>query len=235
MFKRQSLSLMAWLLTAALLLTACARAASTPIPTEPLDGGLDVGGEGPKSGDPTIEALSTAIALTQTAAAGGVPVVATPVPPTTDPNALPTALPTAVVIVPTPTLTLAPEGVASGGVTCTSPYVVQGGDWALRIAQKCNISLDALQAANPGVNLSDLSVGQQLAMPGTGVVVPPAATAVPTAVPSGRVCSGQYTVHTGDNLFRLAYNCGLTTEQLAAANNIPWPYQIQVGQIIRFP
>ena len=42
-------------------------------------------------------------------------------------------------------------------------------------------------------------------------------------------------MRTGDNLFRLAYNCGITTEQLAAANNIAWPYQIQVGQVIRFP
>lgn len=233
MFKRHSL--MACLLTAALLLTACSRAASTPIPTDPLDGGLDVGGSsGPKSGDPTIEALSTAIALTQTAAAGGVPVVATPIP-TTDPNLLPTALPTAVVVLPTPTFTLAPEGVSSGGATCASPYIVQTGDWALRIAQKCNVSLDALQAANPGVNLTNISVGQQLTIPNGAVGLPPAATAVPTVVPSGNVCSGQYTVRTGDNLFRLAYNCGLTTEQLAAANNIPWPFQIQVGQIIRFP
>ncbi len=233
MFKRHSL--MACLLTAALLLTACSRAASTPIPTDPLEGGLDVGGSsGPKSGDPTIEALSTAIALTQTAAAGGVPVVATPIP-TTDPNALPTALPTAVVVLPTPTFTLAPDGVSSGGATCASPYIVQTGDWALRIAQKCNISLDALQAANPGVNLTNISVGQQLTIPNGTVGLPPAATPVPTAVPGGNICSGQYTVRTGDNLFRLAYNCGLTTEQLAAANNIPWPFQIQVGQIIRFP
>lgn len=234
MFKRHSL--MACLLTAALLLTACARAASTPIPTDPLDGGLDVGGSsGPKSGDPTIEALSTAIALTQTAAAGGVPIVATPVPPTTDPNLLPTALPTAEVILPTPTFTLAPEGVSSGGATCASPYVVQTGDWALRIAQKCNISLDALQAANPGVNLTTISVGQQLAIPNGTVGQPPAATPVPTVAPSGTICSGEYVVRTGDNLFRLAYNCGLTTEQLAATNNIPWPFQIKVGQIIRFP
>lgn len=226
-------SLMAWLLTAALALTACARAASTPIPTDALDGGLNVNGDVPKNGDPTIEALSTAIALTQTAAAGGgQPVVATPVP-TTDPNALPTPLPTAQVVVPTIAPTAAPGVIA--GATCPSPYTVQGGDWALRIAQKCGITLDALQAANPGINLTDLAVGQQLAMPGATVGQPPAATAVPTAVVAGSACSGQYTVRTGDNLFRLAYNCGITTEQLAAANNIAWPYQIQVGQVIRFP
>ncbi len=226
-------SLLAGLAVAALLLTACARAASTPVPTDVLDGGLSVDGSDPKDGDPTIEALSTAIALTQTAAAGGgQPVLATAVP-TIDPNALPTALPTAVVVVPTAAPTDALGGVA-GVPTCASPYVVQGGDWALRIAQKCGISLDSLQAANPGVNLTDLSVGQQLAIPGAAVGQPPVATAVPT-VAAGSACSGQYTVRTGDNLFRLAYNCGITTEQLAAANNIAWPYQIQVGQVIRFP
>ncbi len=230
MLKRHSL--LAGLLTAALLLSACSRAASTPIPTDALEGGLSVDGSGAKNGDPTIEALSTAIALTQTAAAGGgQPAAVTPLP-TTDPNALPTALPTAVVQAPTLAPTAAPNLPANA--TCPSPYVVQGGDWALRIAQKCGVTLDALQAANPGVNLTDLAVGQQLAMPGATVGQPPASTPVPTAVPNA-ACSGQYTVRTGDNLFRLAYNCGLTTEQLAAANNIPWPYQIQVGQILRFP
>jgi hypothetical protein len=42
-------------------------------------------------------------------------------------------------------------------------------------------------------------------------------------------------VKTGDNLFRIAYNCGLTTEGLAAFNGIPFPYTIYVGQLVRFP
>ncbi len=226
-------SLMAVLVMAAVVLSACARPASTPIPTDALDGGLSVDGSDPKDGNPTFEALSTLLAITQTAAAGGEP-VATAVP--FDPNALPTALPTAVVEAPTAAPTADPGTVASGGALCASPYVVQSGDWALRISEKCGVSLDALRAANPGVDLANLSVGQQIAIPTGAVAQPPAAaTPVPATAPVNAACTGQYVVRTGDNLFRLAYNCGLTTEQLAAANNIAWPYQIQVGQVIRFP
>jgi LysM repeat protein len=39
----------------------------------------------------------------------------------------------------------------------------------------------------------------------------------------------------GENLFRIAYNCGLTTEELAKANGIPYPYVIQPGQELKFP
>ena len=48
-------------------------------------------------------------------------------------------------------------------------------------------------------------------------------------------CTGTHTVITGDNLFRLAYACGLTIEQLAAANNIVYPYTIYPGQTLVYP
>jgi hypothetical protein len=39
----------------------------------------------------------------------------------------------------------------------------------------------------------------------------------------------------GENLFRIAFNCGLTTAQLAAANGIGYPFTIFTGQTLRFP
>jgi LysM repeat protein len=48
-------------------------------------------------------------------------------------------------------------------------------------------------------------------------------------------CTGTHTVVTGDTLYRLAFNCGLTVEQLAAANNVAFPYTIFVGQVLRYP
>lgn len=224
--------MIAVLTCAALMLAGCQRAASTPPPTDALDSGLSVDGAQPR--DPNLDALATQLALTATAQAAGVPGAAT-LPPTLDPNA---GLPT----LPPPTLdpaaglqpTVTPVPPLPSGAICPSPYTVQTGDWALRIAQQCGVSLDALAAANPGVNLNTLAVGQQLAVPAASATAPPAAV-TQVAPASGQPCAGQYTVRTGDNLFRLAYNCNLTTEQLAALNNIPWPYQIKVGQIIRFP
>jgi LysM repeat protein len=219
----------------ALLAAGCQRAASTAPATDALDSGLTVDGAQPR--DPNMDALATQIALTSTAQAAGIPGQAT-LPATTDPNAgLPT-LPPATLDPAAgllPTLTPVPP-TAVPGAACASPYIVKTGDWALRIAQQCGVSLDALAAANPGVNLDRLAVGQQLAVPAPGTNAPAgAATQVAPPPASGQPCTGQYTVRTGDNLFRLAYNCNLTTEQLAALNNIPWPYQIKVGQIIRFP
>ena len=53
--------------------------------------------------------------------------------------------------------------------------------------------------------------------------------------PSGRPCSGVHTVHTGENLFRIAYSCNLTTASLAAANGLHFPYIIYPGQTLRYP
>ena len=61
----------------------------------------------------------------------------------------------------------------------------------------------------------------------------PVATEPPTSA-NGR-CKGQHVVVAGENLFRLAYNCGLTTAQLVARNGLVPPYTIYPGQILAFP
>ncbi|KAL8975986.1 MAG: hypothetical protein Q9205_007923, partial [Flavoplaca limonia] len=47
-------------------------------------------------------------------------------------------------------------------------YTIQSGDTFWAIAQKLGISVDALQAANPGVNPSLLQIGQTINLPGGG-------------------------------------------------------------------
>lgn len=47
-------------------------------------------------------------------------------------------------------------------------YTIQSGDTFWAIAQKLGISVDALQAANPGVNPTTLQVGQIINLPGDG-------------------------------------------------------------------
>jgi lysozyme len=114
------------------------------------------------------------------------------------------------------------------GSTCPNPYTVQQGDWIYKIARNCNVAVSALIAANPGINPSVIKPGQLLNMPGAG------ATPVPGSPPQA-TCSGSRTVVTGDTLFRLSYGCGLTVEQLAAANGIVFPYTIYPGQVINYP
>lgn len=48
------------------------------------------------------------------------------------------------------------------------------------------------------------------------------------------VTHGQYRVQRGDTLYSIAFRYGWDWKALAARNNIPAPYTIRVGQVIRF-
>lgn len=127
---------------------------------------------------------------------------------------------------PSPTITTIAMVTQSG---CPSPYTVQPGEWVYRIASKCGVAVAALVAANPGFNPDYVFPGQQLNMPGganSKVLASPVSTGS---------CSGTHVVAGGENLFRISYNCGLTTEQLANANGIFYPYNIYPGQVLHFP
>lgn len=208
------------------VLAACTRSATgidnappseTPLPGDPSGGG---GGLVTQQ-DPTMAALGTAIRMTQTAqalagggGAGGAGELETPTP-------------TLDLSIPTETPSPIPPTVAPTSAGCPNPYIVKQGDWIYQIARNCKVDPSAIVAANPGINPNFISPGQQLNMPAPGTGPVPPATAA--------ACTGNHTVAGGENLFRIAYNCGLKTEQLAAANSIPYPYTIYPGQILRFP
>jgi len=150
------------------------------------------------------------------------------------PPAVNTEVPPVVATIAPPTTEVAPAVTATalppvGGAVCPNPYTVKEGDWIYKIARDCKVEPSALVAANPGLNPDRITPGQQLVMPSVG------APAVPPATSQAVACTGAYTVKVNDNLFRLAYNCGLTTERLAAINGIVYPYTIYVGQVIKFP
>jgi LysM repeat protein len=228
---------------AGLLLAACTRSAN-PTNLPPTDPGVVAGTPGGSvdGQNATMAAIGTEVAaqLTQTAVAlsgagggdGEVPATATvaPVDGATQ-TALPEVLPSATIApLPGATATVAPPA----GVPCPNPYTVQQGDWLYKIARNCGVAVQDLINANPGINPNALKPGQLLNMPAAG------------ATPSGggstggtgggtAICTGSHIVATGDTLYSLAYACGLTIEQLAAANNITYPYTIYVGQTLVYP
>jgi LysM repeat protein len=213
------------LLMAALVLAACTRSASTGVvPTATTASqGVAPGGAEPTD---AMNALGTALALniTQTAIAqsstgGG----QTPQAPPAGAGVTPTPVP------PTPVPPAAATTPAPAGAACTNPYTVKQGDWIYKIARDCRVEPSAIIAVNPGINPNFISPGQKLNMP------TPGATPVPPATSQAQACSGTYTVKSGNNLFRIAYNCGLTTEQMAAANGIKFPYTIYPGQVLKYP
>jgi LysM repeat protein len=218
-----------------LLLAACTRSASTAVVPTTGPAGTDVIVI-PDGQDATMAAIGTEVSsqLTATAQAvngGEQPTAilldtATPLPVVVG-DATQTPLPVFQATntpVPGATFTALPPA----GSTCPNPYTVQQGDWIYQIARNCNVAVSALIAANPGINPNVIKPGQLLNMPAAG------ATPVPGGAPQA-TCIGSHTVVSGDTLYRLAYPCGLTIEQLAAANGIVFPYTIYPGQVINYP
>ena len=238
-----------------LLLAACTRSATTAtVPTAGATGAISSteGVTQPSDQDATMNAVGTQVSgqLTQTAVASGTgagqgqtpgapgnsstPSPETPQPGVTETAQVPVGQPTdtQAAEVPTqpnqPAATESPASPAAASTPCPNPYTVQSGDWIYKIARNCGVSVSALLAANPAINPDVLTPGQQLNMPGPG-----ATPAGSDPAPAG--CAGQHMVTTGETLYRLAYTCGLTVEQLAAANNITYPYTIYVGQVLNIP
>jgi membrane-bound lytic murein transglycosylase D len=127
-------------------------------------------------------------------------------------------------------------------IGCANPYTVLPGEWMYRIATKCGVSAVALLAANSLIDPQWLMPGQLINMPGgSAAAAAPAATAIPAApiaTPvafTGGGCAAAHVVMAGENLFRIAYNCGLSTEQMAARNGLRSPYIIYPGMTLLFP
>lgn len=232
-FSRSKRSLALALLAAcALVVAACTRSASPDVvpadATQPAADNPTPQQGGPQPGtDPTMDALGTQVRETQTAQAGGGQPVEVPTqqPGVENPTAVPPTLPPADV---QPTVA-APTPVPPAAVGCANPYEVKQGEWIYKIARDCKLDPKAIVAANPGVNPDRLVPGQKINLPGgVGGAPAPVATLQPG-------CTGQHTVARGENLFRLAYGCGLTTEELARFNNIMYPFVIYPGDVIKFP
>ena len=146
----------------------------------------------------------------------------------------PTEVP-APVITAAPTFTpVPPPAEASASTTDQTTtgeqttHVIQSGENLFRIALLYGTSVQAISSANGIANPSQISVGQQLIIPGS--------TAGATTSPAGvDVDSSTYVVQNGDNLFRIALKYDLNYLYLAQYNAISNPANIYVGQALRIP
>ena len=110
-------------------------------------------------------------------------------------------------------------------------YVVQAGDTLTQIALRYSVNQQDLMSANNIVNPSHIVVGQQLVIPGDTSVQPAAQEAATgeTGLPA------EHIVKAGETLSAIAAKYGLTTAELAAANNITNPSLIRTGGHLRIP
>jgi peptidoglycan DL-endopeptidase LytF len=135
------------------------------------------------------------------------PVVTNPLPPAPETNPLPPASPTT--------------------------YKVVQGDTLSTIAKKFHVSLNALMAANPGVEPTRLQIGQTLQIPPP---VPAATTGGLTSAPAVETSGGEtiYTVKSGDTLSSIANHYKVTVRAIESANNLTTT-RIRVGQKLKIP
>lgn len=112
-------------------------------------------------------------------------------------------------------------------------YTIQKGDTFSTIAPKFNVSVKALQTANPTVDPAKLQIGKKINIP--------AATAPTTTAPASGAtvvdtASGTttYTVKSGDTLSKLATDFRTTVKAIQAANGLT-DTRIKVGQKLKIP
>ncbi len=123
-----------------------------------------------------------------------------------------------VICIPTPLPGVCPPG--------TRSYTLQAGDTFYSLAQRFGTTVEAIMAANPGVDPDRLQIGQVICIP---MVAPPPP---PTRCPEN---TRPYRIQAGDTFFRLAKSFGTTVEAIMAANPGVDPERLQIGQIICIP
>ncbi|MFT8832451.1 LysM peptidoglycan-binding domain-containing protein, partial [Liquorilactobacillus ghanensis] len=117
----------------------------------------------------------------------------------------------------------------STGSTASGSYTIKSGDTLSEIASKYGLSVSQLAALNNISDPNEIVVGQVLKL--SGSTSSSSQTSTKTTTQSS---SGTYTIKSGDTLYEIAKDHGMTVSQLAALNNISNANQIYVGQTLKF-
>lgn len=141
--------------------------------------------------------------------------------------------------IPTAKGKTAPVKAATKATTAkATTYMVKSGDTLIAVANRHNISVDELAAANKLSKTAGLTIGQKLTIPTAGGT---RATA-PTAPATNTATGGQvikktenYTVKSGDTLTSIAGRYGVSVADLARTNGLPANTRLGVGQTIKVP
>jgi LysM repeat protein len=107
-----------------------------------------------------------------------------------------------------------------GVVTPPASHLVQSGETLQWIAERYNVTQEAIIEINNITNISRLTIGQILALP---------ETSAPT------IFTTEHTVQPGQTLREIGELYGISWEELAEINNLPNPNLLQVGQTLIVP
>lgn len=118
-------------------------------------------------------------------------------------------------------------------------FPVSAGDTLWGIARRFDLTVEALVAANPGVDPLRLREGQKLHVPSSLAAVatpePQPAQAPSAPVVSNGATQQLHSVVSGDTLWNLARHYGVSLDRLLKENVGVDPDHLQVGQLVRLP
>ncbi len=158
-----------------------------------------------------------------------------PLPPMPDPstNLPPTNVATTIPtnVAPEPTGTVAPDPLPFAAPDAKE-YIVARGDNFSTIAKRNQVSIKAIEQANPGVNSTKLKVGQKLQIPASNATRDPANSPAPPSNDNGETKT--YVVRAGDMLEKIANRHGTTAKTIMRLNNLKTT-MIKPGQKLKLP
>ncbi len=161
------------------------------------------------------------------------PVATAPSSPTNNPA------PEPVVAAPATPTVAEPTPAATVTTAAVTEYEVKPGDSFAKVAKSHGVTLNAMLAANAGVDPARLKIGQKIQIP----TAPPAGSLNAAITGSGVVAGdgggqtsagGDYVVKSGDSLIRIAKKHGVSVKALRSANSLKTT-RIQVGQHLKIP
>jgi LysM repeat protein len=139
----------------------------------------------------------------------------TPVPPTATAT---------ITLTPEPSLTPTPEG--------PTTYIVEPGDTLSSIAEKFDVDVFLLMAANDISDADQVFVNDELVIPGPDYQMPTVTPLPGTLFPGQEI---QYRVQPGDSLESIARQFNSTADAIAKRNKIDDPNAIGVGDMLIIP
>ncbi len=106
-------------------------------------------------------------------------------------------------------------------------YTIKSGDTLYKLAITYNTTVEAIMRLNTGIDPNNLKIGQQICIPGR----------VPGPGPGPNCPRGtfEYTIKSGDTIYKLAMKYNTTVEAILRVNPGINPNNLQIGQRICIP